>query len=138
MRVRIRRPLAPPPPPHLHRWHPDLCIPLRRTRRRSWGCHSRSSFISIIPSSASAASSPSSPSSKASISHKHPSTSELHTPPLSQISLGLIYSLSSPSGRSGLPLHHTPSPILIIIILSPSHRSRKSRQAVSSSHQSVF
>lgn len=116
MRVRMRHPPA-PPPPHLHRWHPDLCIPLRRNRQRSWGCHSRSSFISIIPSSASAASSPSP---KASISHKHPSTSELHTPPLSQISLGLIYpaaSLSSPFWSVRLatppypfshPRHHHP------------------------------
>ncbi|KAK9537870.1 hypothetical protein VZT92_005445 [Zoarces viviparus] len=78
MHVRMRLPPA-PPPPRLHRRCPAFCIPPRRTRHCSRGCDSRSSF-SISRSFASAASS------KASISHKHPSTSEQHTPPLSQIS----------------------------------------------------
>ncbi|KAK5890130.1 hypothetical protein CesoFtcFv8_013689 [Champsocephalus esox] len=68
-----------PPPPHLHHRRPELCIPLLRTRHCSRGCDS--TFSIIIPSSDSDASS------KASFSHKHPSTSKLHTPPLSHISL---------------------------------------------------
>ncbi|KAK5860849.1 hypothetical protein PBY51_022301 [Eleginops maclovinus] len=77
MHVRMRVPPA-PPPCHLHRRRPELCITLLRTCHCSWGCDSS---FSIIPSSVSAASS------KASYSHKHPRTSELHTPPLSHISL---------------------------------------------------
>lgn len=148
MHVRMR---LPPAPPHLHRRRPVLCVPLPRTRQCSWGCHSRSSFISIIPSSSSAASSPSS---KASISHKHPSTPKLHTatraqipslqhPCVAQDSSQAVTpwdNLASciplfPSARLGLPLQQSPSPVLFI--RSPKHRSAKSRQAVSSSCQSV-
>lgn len=141
MHVRMRLPPA-PPPPHLHRRHPVLCTPLRRTRHCSWGRRSRRSF-SIIPSSVSAASSPSS---KASISHKQPSTSELHTPPLSHISFLQHQAVTSwaylpgcialfPSARPGLPLPQSPSPVTAI--RSPKHRLGKSRQAVSSSCESV-
>ncbi len=143
MHVRMRLPPA-PPPPHLHRRHPMLCIPLQRTRHCSWGCHSHRSF-SIIPSSVSAASSPSS---KASISHKQPCTSDLHTPPLSHISFPQHRAISSwaylpgfialfPSAWPGLPLQQSPSPVLFTAIRSLKHRSGKSRQAVSSSCESV-
>lgn len=147
MHVRMRLPPA-PPPPHLHRRHPALCIPLRRTRYCSWGCHSRS--ISIISSSVSVASS------KASISYKHPSTSKLHTPSLSQISClqhpcvvqdssQAVTSWASlpcclpliPSARLELPPQQFPSPVIFTIIRSRKHRSGKSRQAVSFSRRSV-
>lgn len=65
---------------------------------------------------------------------KHPSLTSIPAPPscthvLSHIHLSgsftLLHPSHPPSSRSGLPLHHTPSPILFIIILSPSHRSGK-------------
>lgn len=141
VRLRLPPPLPPPPPPlHPHRQLPAHRIPLWRT------C--RCSFISIIPSSTSAASSPSS---KASISLKHPSTPELHTP-LQVFSLqhpcdaqedgsqAVTTRVSSPrciplfpSARRG----SFPSPVLFTSILSPKRRSGKIRQAVSSSCESV-
>lgn len=135
MHVRLRLPPALlPPPPHPHRWHPALCSLLRRTRQCS--------FISIIPSSTSAESSPSS---KASISHKHPSTPELHTPlqvfshqhPCDALdgSQAVTTQVRSPrciplfpSARPGSPPQQ---------FLSPKRRSGKIRQAVSSSCESV-
>lgn len=146
MHVRMRLHSA-PPPPHLHCRRPVLCIPLRRTRQCSWGCHNRSIFISIIRS-------PASPYSEASISQKHPSSlthllslrflpSSIlvsHKTAARQSHSGLIYppvSLSSPSAQLGLPLQLSPSPVLFTVIRSQESRSGKSRQAVSSSCKSV-
>lgn len=116
-------------------------------------CHSPSSF-SIIPTSVSAASSPSL---KASISHTHPQhCPAAHTPFLSNLLLlrrlcvkqdcrqshpRVVYPAASPSSLLlGWASHRDspPSPVLFTIICSPTHRSEKSRQAVSSSRQSVF
>ena len=139
--------LPAPPPPHLHHRCPELCIPLLRTRHCSRGCDSS---FSIIPSPASDASS------KASFSHKHPSTSELHTPPLSPISLlqhpcvakdnQAVKSRARlpcciplfPSARLGLPSQQSPLSLpLQHHPLSSSPFSEKSRQAVSFSCKCV-
>lgn len=133
MHVRMR--LHPAPPPLLlHCRRPALRIPPWKTRHCSWGCRGRSSF-SIIPSSFSA-------SSKASISHKHPSISELHTPPLSQILKHPFFTPDSsqavtsranspcciplfPSAWLDSPPQQSPSPVLLTVIYSPKHRLRK-------------
>lgn len=132
---------------------PESCDlhPCAEDSQCSWGCQNHSIFISTIPSSGSAASSPYL---KASISHKHPSTlthllflrflrSSIlvsHKTAARQSYSGLIYhpaSSSSPSAQLGLASQPSPSLVLFTVIHSLTYRSRKNRQAVSSSCKSV-
>lgn len=99
------RPAPPPPPPHLllHQQQPPpaLCSPL--TRQCSRGCHSRRSSSSIfllaaVPSSSSAAS----------ITHKHPRSPKLHTPPLSHTPGSDISSACPGSSTAAVSLSQPP------------------------------
>ncbi|XP_029315533.1 guanine nucleotide exchange factor DBS isoform X2 [Cottoperca gobio] len=119
MQVRMRLPPA-PHCPHFHHQLPAFCILLQGTHQCSWGCDSS---FSIIASAVSAASS------KASISHQHTSTSELHTPSLFLRSLsssilvsyktaarqshpGLVYPAASPSSLLlGCACHRNSPPL---------------------------